>query len=257
MKLKTWKSLAIGAGLVTFVGLALADYNTINKGSYYQNQGNGSKTDASGNAYTNEASKDRDHYAVFPVCDDTVSIGQLIDTKSSKGFPFTAESSAVISCYDYRRFTLMMRVIPVGGDTTTRFRFAVQVRKHLDATGDSSSTFAWTSFAPTPTAVTGLDDSTGHFTAGVFFGGTGSALGIAPWSNEKVVVFDGERGNAISSAGSIGQAFGWPGGVAIDLMDCRGQWFWAPYISVRIRCLSAGGTAANKPRVIAWLAMGS
>lgn len=214
------------------------------------------KFDGNGYPYFTDAARDRDNFQIVPVCDDTVSIGQLIDTKSTKGFPFTAESSAVIPCFQYHHFTLMMRVVPAGGDTTTRFRFAVQIRKHIDATGDSSSTFAWTSFSPTPTAVTGLDDSLGHFTAATFFGGTGAATGITGWANERTVILSATRGNAVGSS-SVGQSFGWPGGVAIDLVDARGQWFWAPYISVRVRCLSGGGTAANKPRIIAWLAMGS
>jgi hypothetical protein len=149
----------------------------------------------------------------------------------------------------------MMRVIPVAADTTSRFRFAVQIRKHTDASGDSSSTFAWAAWNQATPMSVASDDSTGHLFAATFFVG-GAATGPAPWANERVFVFDAERGNAISTAGSNNQSFGWPGGIAVDLQDARGQDFWAPYMSVRIRCLNAGA-AASKPRVIAKLAMGS
>lgn len=248
-------AVALGALVALAAVAAFGDNNVLDKSTYYQNATNGAKTDANGNAYTNEASKDRDNFQIVNVCDDTMSVAQFIDANSTAGFQFTAESSAVITSYPYRRFTLMMRVIPVAADTTSRFRFAVQVRKHTDATGDSSSTFAWASWANATAMSAASDDSTGHFTAATFFSG-GASTGAGAWSDERVFVLTAERGNAIGVAGSTQQSFGWPGGIAVDLCDARGQWFWAPYMSVRIRCLSAGA-AASKPRVIAKLAMGS
>lgn len=235
--------------------LALADNNVIDQGSYYKNAQTGAKVDANGNAYTTEASKDRDNFQIANVCDDTMSVALFIDNKSTLGQAFTAESSAVITSYPYRRFTLLLRAIPTAGDTTSRFRFAVQIRKHTDATGDSSSTWAWSAWANATAMSVAADDSTGHFTDATFYGGTGSAAGPGPWSDERVFVLTAERGNMVG-ASSANQSFGWPGGIAVDLCDARGQWFWAPYMSVRVRCLSAS-SAANKPRVICKLAMGS
>ena len=47
--------LALGA-MVALAGVAQADFNVLDKSTWYQNGAYGAKVDASGNAYTTEAS---------------------------------------------------------------------------------------------------------------------------------------------------------------------------------------------------------
>ena len=55
--------LALGA-MVALAGVAQADFNVLDKSTWYQNGATGAKVDASGNAYTTEASKDRDNWRI-------------------------------------------------------------------------------------------------------------------------------------------------------------------------------------------------
>jgi hypothetical protein len=255
-KVKNRLAVALGALVLMVAVTAVADYNVLDKTTYKQNATSGQRVNNTGDLRVDDVSRDRDNWVVTSLFDDTTSVADLIDTKSTAGQPYTAESSAVIPCGQYRRFTLCLRVVPAAGDTTSRFRYAVQIRKHSAAAADSASTFAWQSWGLLAPGATAPDDSTGHFGAAVFWQGTGTATGASAWSNERVFVFDSERGQSAAS-GSVGQSFGWPGGYAIDLQDTRGQSFWAPYISVRIRCLSNGRTTINKARIIGTLMMGS
>lgn len=258
MKNKMRLAVALGAVVALWAVAAFGDYNTLNKSTYYQNATSGNRVNSTGSLLVDDVSRDRDNWSVVSLFDDTVSVADRIDTKSTAGYPYTAESSAVIPCGQYRRFTLCLRVIPQASDTTNdkRYRFAVQIRKHSSAVADSSNTFAWSSWMNATPMSVASDDSVGHqFSAG-FFQGTLSNSASTPWANERVFIFDGTRGNLVS-AGSVGQSFGWPGGYAVDLCDARGQWFWAPYISIRVRCLSNGTTTLNKPRIIGTLMMGS
>lgn len=246
-----------GAALLAWVGLALADNNVINQGTYFKNAQSGAKTDAYGNAYVNEASKDRDNYQIVPVCDDTLSNGGIVSASNlnvGSGMSFSAESSAVIPTYAFKKFTLLIRVVPAvngAADSNAVVRIAVQIRKHTDATGDTSSTFAWTSWAGS-TNVTTADSASNA-------GPTLLASGASPNASEKVFNFEIGRGRG-NIRSRQAAAMSWPDGLAVDLIDSKGQWYWSPYTSVRVRVIgnSTSGTAAAAcPRVICKLAMGS
>jgi len=257
--MKSWKKVGIAGlllGLLAAIGLA--DNNTLNHGSYYQNATNGAKTDANGNAWVSDASRDRDNFQIVTVCSDSMSNGAGVGSawaNAGGAMSFTAESSAVIPCYNYRRFTLMIRVIPTsaagGADSAAVVRLAVQIRKHTDATNDSASTFAWTSWGNT--SVVATPDSTGN--QGVGLSGNGALI----QNTERGFTFVSQRGYGALGATRQSTAMSWPNGLAVDLVDSRGQWFWAPYVSVRVRIVgnSAGTAAANCPKVICFLAMGS
>src|SRR5690349_14740658 len=120
MTKKTWKFGVAGLLLVGMTALGLADNNVLNHSSYYQNATNGAKVDANGNAYVNDAARDRDNYQIVTVCSDTISNGAAVGSawaNAGGAMLWTAESSAVVPCYQYHHFTLMFRVIPAGGDT--------------------------------------------------------------------------------------------------------------------------------------------
>lgn len=255
--MKKARLLAALGALALFVSVAAwGDNNVLNKGSYFQNATTGQKVDANGNAYLNEAAKDRDNYVIVPVCDDTLSNGGGVSASNANvggAMAFTAESSLVIPTYMYHHFTLLMRVVPVfsaAADSAVTYRIAVQVRKHTDQTNDSSSTFAWTSW--TNAALVATADSTGN--AGQTFMASGAFAG----QSERTFVFVGARGRGNGNSRQAA-AMSWPDGIAVDLIDSRGQWYWSPYTSIRVRIIgnSAGNTAALCPRVICKLAMGS
>ena len=209
--------------------------------------------DASGNAYTLEASKDRDNWIVYAnAINDTFSVGSLNNTRVAAiaaNAGYSAESTQVYSCGQYRRFTIFLRGIGVTGDTTTKIRLAVQVRKHIAASADSNSTFAWGGWATSP-SFTGAD-SLGVSFSGITISSSPGPVGLYP--GEHLVVLDPrQRGDR-----NTDYFFGPPDGVALDLIDSKGQWFWAPYMSVRVRCLTGPGTVSVKPRIIMHVAMGS
>ena len=188
------------------------------------------KMDASGNLKTVDADRDRDYWTLLGAVDDTLGSGTALGSSTSARLQWTAESTTVAAAYPYKRFAVAIRIIPIGGDTTNVFKLAVQVRKHTAAVADSANTFGWYSWVAGNTAA--VADSIGHNYSGTFSSGAGQQLG--PWPSERVFTFQPWRGRGdLKSA----QTFGWPNGVMVDLIDSNGQWFWAPYISVRVRNL--------------------
>jgi hypothetical protein len=234
---------------------AVAVAQVQNMGTYYKNPQSGQVTDALGNAQVSEAIKDRDNWIVYPTAiNDTISNGQLVGTAwalANTAAQFCAESTVVYPCGQYRRFALGARWIPAGGDTSTAtIRIAFQVRGHFTATADTSTTFYWDSWT--------LSSAAGTTTDSVGVGTTAQAGNLAlAWSGEKIIAFDPRRGNGGATINTFSQFFGAPAGKLIDLVDAKGNYFWAPYISVRARVINGYGANATKGRLIVSLAMGS
>lgn len=218
--------------------------------------------DASGNLLSSEANKDRDNWSIPTggIINDTMSVAALANgrvSSQSSNLGFCAESTLVLPCGQYRHFTLFMRAIPIGAatsDTSSMIRVAVEIRKHTTNLADTSSTFVWMSWEPPAgtNAPTG-PDSLGHTYAGVTIGSTPGTVALYPGEHE--FIFDPRR----RGDRNTDYFFGPPDGIAVDLVDAHGQWFWAPYMSVRIRVLSYTSSAANdhKPRIYLAVGMGS
>jgi len=202
-----------------------------------------------GSVSNSDEARDRDAWAILnggnPIINDTltVSTGLAYGVGNGANVAFTAESSLVISAGQYQRFSLALRVIPGQGDTTTAMVFAVQVRGHIAAVADTNSTFAWTpkqwdiTTPGTVGAFTTNDSTVAKVT---------STVGSVALNNEFTVKFDPKW---YSNVGAAYANFSFPSGRIIPLIDQSGVWFWAPYISVRVRCLRG----ASKPKVIAYL----
>lgn len=192
-----------------------------------------------------DEARDRDQWAVLnggsPIINDTLTVGSGINAGAGNGAPasFTAESSLVISSGMYQRFALAVRVIPAAGDTATKIRLAVQIRGHITSAVDTNSTFAWLPFQ-VEAAIAGID-SLGDYGTQV----AGDHVSQAG-PGEFKLQFDPRNYTGTSGVGNV---FAFPSGRWIQLITNSGEWFWAPYMSVRIRCL----TGAAKPRVIAYL----
>jgi hypothetical protein len=230
------RRVLVVAALLALTAVLAFGQNVQNMGTWYRNPQSGQVVDASGNAYSLEAAKDRDNIYTATLIADTLH-ASLYTAKPN--ILTTAESTIVVPCGQYRRFAIGLRVQAAALDTFA-LTFAVQIRGHFSAAYDSASTFVWAGWAGVPSTLTTGSDS-------LSFLGKGS--GYTAWPGERIITFKGYRGNALLAQGD----FGAPDGLLIDLVDSKGMYFWAPYISIRVRCL----TAVNYPRVNLSLAMGS
>lgn len=198
-----------------------------------------------------DVARDRDSWAILnggqPIINDTLTVGSSFDFGGSAsvtvGNFYSAESSLVISAGTYTRFALMWRVIPAAGDTTTKVVLAWQVRGHISNTADTSSTFAWSPrgwdiTTPGTLGPFAMVDST--------VAKTTSTIGTVALPTEFTTFFSPKWYSGTLTAY---QAFAMPSGRMLPLIDQSGVWFWAPYVSVRVRCLRG----ASKPKVIAYL----
>lgn len=205
-------------------------------------------TDGSGHPLISDVSRDRDNFVITTnAINDTMTVGLTLTSPFNQGVAFTAESTAVLTAYPYHHTALCIRVIPAAGDTTTLIRLAVQVRGHTSSSADTASTFAWYPWMVAGAVAATNVDSLGQTTSGAF---TAASQYATCWSGEFEVIASPKRGKGGLSAGTI---FGAPDGIMVDLCGPRGEWFWAPYMSVRIRCL----TGAAKPKVILNIMQGS
>lgn len=207
---------------------------------------------SAGSAAQYDDSRDRDNWAILnggqPLFNDTLTVGSGVDFGGSAsvtaGLFYTAESTATgIAAGSFTHFTLFWRVIPAQGDTTTKIKLAWQIRGQLTAGSDSIGTFAWTpgDWDATLAHTTVFDEVDSTLSK------TTSTIATVPLPTEFVTYFSPKWYAVMPSAY---QAFSFPSGRMKPLVDRQGVWFWAPYISVRVRCL----TGAAKPRVIAYLA---
>ena len=257
---KVRKALAVAA-LLTVPMLALAQV-VANDGSSTRQQTSGQAVggftradttfrvitmDGSGNLKVVDADRDRDNYVLGQaVVGDTTGTGGAVALAGLAIAAWSAESTSIIPTYNYRRFALGLRLIPSVGSAadTNEVRYAVQVRAHSAASYDTSSSFVWHRW-PVGGVRTASDvDSLGQINNNIGVSANGYDQ---PFSGEFIVVLSKKRGR-----GNTGRAqeFGGPDGVFIVLTGVRGEQFWAPYTSIRIRNLSGGtGASANRIRV--------
>jgi hypothetical protein len=179
---------------------------------------------------------------------DTITVACPLDTGDpavgAAGYAFTAESTAIVDVGDFPNIGMFLRVIPAGGDTSTRIRLAVQVRAHLDFTGDSSSTFPWVLWNGQANA-TNPDTVRNTFTT--YNPPAGEGCGV--WAGEFVVSMqDPVRGRGTMRSNEF---FGAPNGLYIPLTSRTGPRFTAPYMSIRVRVLEG----ASKPKVVLHLGL--
>jgi hypothetical protein len=199
--------------------LALADNNVINQGTYYKNAQSGAKVDANGNAYTNEAAKDRDRVIKYDsIIDDTCAVGM-------------ADSTAVpIDVHDAARGYLYIRCLVPAGFAPAVTRWAVRVQGCLNAATDSTSKY---NFA--------LSDSGQVGTASVpVVYGSGAvqpSVTSATSTGEFVVVIPADAASATR--------WGRTNTLIVPLKDQSGNWLWAENITVLVRNLNSGSTGGT------------
>lgn len=234
-KRKLWLVLTALACLGVSVGLGLADYNTLNHGTYYQNGTNGAKVDATGNAYMVNAS---------PLQDANLTFASIIDNASlALG---AADSSAILDTHAMRLGMLLIKAsngTTTGtADTTVTWRVAIQIRTHLNGQSDSSSTFAIYQYGNTQVGVSATAPDTsaqGHLIQGISTTGLNATPDAnSPWSGEYTVVIMAKRLAHASSIAINGHTYYYPSGIAIPLQSIIGRDVYSPYTSVRVRVMT-------------------
>jgi hypothetical protein len=112
--------------------LVLADNNVIDQGSYYKNAQNGAKVDANGNAYTTDASRDRDNWRLVPLLNTNLT---------ASGVNMVDSTVTPVATYDFSRMNLLLK----GNfdSLSTVVRVAVQIRGHWGTLSDSSAVYPW------------------------------------------------------------------------------------------------------------------
>lgn len=208
------RSLVAALLALSFAVPALADGpNVYPINGDYKNAVNGARVDASGNARTSEALKDRDY---------TLS-GDLINNSLGNQ---SADSSAVLPIGDIRRLSFFIRPTLVGGK---RVRLAIQIRLHKTQAADSTSMYVWQPdmcFSQNYRNVAANADSIGDT-------GTFPSAYEAAMPGEFIVAWDPARGSPTAAL------FGaYPNAKCLNI-ECLGgaRWF-----SIRVRNCSANVT---------------
>lgn len=213
---KMTKWLVLG-GLLALAGMAYADFNVQNKGSYFNNASTGARTTAAGHATVAESD---------PPMDANLTFTNIMSATLAAG---AADSSSVLDTHRMRLGTLLIKGVPAGG-TGTHTRLAIQIRTHLAGQDDSSSTFViyLNPGKNAPAIASGSADTvgTGHEL-------TGSAT--AAWSGEFDVAFARNRNAPGSLAAAV--AYSYPSGIAIPLTNIFGMPIYSEFTSIRIRNL--------------------
>lgn len=195
---------------------------------------------AGGNVIMEDAARDRDNIATSQgIVFDTVGTGISVPAAAFAIAQWSAESTAVIPTWEYKNFAIGINAWPAQGDTTMEMTFAIQVRGHSQATYDTSSTFAWTPW-PVAAALAGAADADTALGDLDVLGYNGVQGYSSPFSQEFQVKLSPKRGYGHMG---YGQAFGTPRGKYI-ILKARGENWWAPYTSIRIRQLR-GKTGAR------------
>lgn len=136
MKRSTWTGLVVA--LLCVAALALADYNVLDKGSYYQNATNGSRVNSTGDLRV-EVTNPPQNFVVF----QPDLINCILTARLAGGLPpspaVLQDSSAAVDVRGANGLALM--VYPTFDDSVSAVTLALQVRWHYSATVDSQSTF--------------------------------------------------------------------------------------------------------------------
>ena len=188
--------------------------------------------DASGNAQFSDVSRDRSSWLIWSnAINDTVSAPTQANILTT---PFSAESTATLDVSTLRSVGLFLRYAPGAPvDTSQVYRFAVQVRAHPVQSQDSSSTYVWHKQMLEPVDAAG-QDSIGHHVNSI--AQTGAQTG------EIIVDFSNKRYMPSAFRSWSGQT-----GIYFIVAVRDGSTLWAPYMSIRVRCI--GPLAGPKPRI--------
>ena len=189
-----------GAAVLAWAGLAIADYNVVDQGTYYKNAQSGAKVDAVGNGLVTEASKDRDNWRLIPLLNNQIT---------ASGTTMVDSTTTPVATYDFSRMNLLLR----GNfdSLSTVVHIAVQIRGHYSQSTDTSSTFPWFRWPVRSTTVASDVDSIGHLSSGTYTlaqATTANTInGNGVWSGEFVVKFNVARQDTSGGAGlEIGRA---------------------------------------------------
>lgn len=190
------------------------------------------RLDADGNLKVVDADASRNYYKTV-----TLITNQLTASGAAM-----ADSSQPAATYDLARMGLFIR--GQFDSLSTVVRLAVQVRGHMTSAQDSASAFPWYRWAVAPGTSGAIfkTDSVGHglavtqvpLTPVQATSANSSNSGLLP--GEFMVVFNYARDDT-TGAGN-GKPFSYPNGIYLPLNGVSGEWFWAPYTSVRIRVIN-------------------
>lgn len=212
----------IALGLLTMVAVTLADYNTLNKTTYYQNATNGSRVDSQGRAMISSGDSESDFFIKHRgIINDSILVGSSLATVSPIPV-FKASRGFLVVSANLRNPTSYATV-----------RLAVSVTGTYKSTGgvDSSYTFdvgkEFVDFS-TVTDTLQLHEM--------------NSLSVPkakdPASTEYVAVI--QRDTLVS-----GFAYQRPTAISIPLVDRSGIWLAAPYLNVRVRVLNYTGAGLS------------
>lgn len=239
MRLRTW--FALGA-VALLAGVALADFNVRDHGTHFENASTGHRVNSSGDLTVEESSPAMDANLTFE--NIIVSTGTALAA---------ADSSTVLDTHRMRLGMLLIKPVVAGTgtvDTTVIVRIAVQIRTHINAQDDSSSTFAVYpyGYAPSMVATTIGADTTwqGHMHKPLGLTAIAANVGpISPWSGEIGLSIQAVRNAHTNSVGVGSHQFYYPSGIAIPLQSLYGRDIYSPYTSVRVRIMTAQKGAAS------------
>lgn len=225
--MKNRLTLALGALVLTLAMTAYADYNVLNKGSYYQNATSGDRVTSLGHKTVVEQDPPMDANLTF-------APEQVINSTSMA--VGGADSSGVLDTHRMRLGMILIKSYNAATGANRLSRLAISIRTHLNGQDDSSSTFPIFFYGRSDQGVTAMASqldttSSGHLV-------TGGAAN--PWSGEYVIVVDHSRDQPTGVAAT---AFQYPSGIAIPLSSIFGRDIYSPSTSIRVRNLS-GPTVA-------------
>jgi len=237
-----WRLPLAAISVVALIALPLlsfADYNVQDKGTYYSNAQTGARTNSTGDARVEEVS---------PAMDANLGPIQMIGTGGAGTTLSIGGADSTASPQDTHRMrlgTLLIKGV-LGGtgtvDTTCVATIAIQIRTHLNAVDDSSSTFAFYPYGVTPSMVatsTAADTSlAGHIYAGVPQTGIAATPGSnTAWSGEITMQLSAKRNAHGSTIAVNGHTFYYPSGIALPISSLFGRDLYSQYTTVRVRVL--------------------
>ena len=251
MRIRRWLAVAV---LLALPAALLAQAVVQDGSSYRQNlqaQASGGivradstmkilTVDASGNLVTTTSNPVFNNYRTGTLINNWLfaSTGTMADSNTTP-----------VQAYDLKRMGLF--IYGIHDSLSTVVRIAVQVRGHTNQNTDSVSTYAWLRW----TNAAGIP---GGASAGVFrvdsIGQPGGFINIpttavqttnatvavaSPYllPGEFEVIFNVARRDTIDGTQG-GKPFSAPLGYYVPLTGAMGEWFWAPYVTVRARVIN-------------------
>lgn len=178
-----------------------------------------------------------------PAINDTITNAGAIAFIGGSGIKWSAESTGVFNCDDMNEILIYMRVIPIGGDTTSVARFAMSFKSFARDSGRVMPDSMMGVFAPLHSALGVGPDSLG------LAGAAPAGTGVGTFPGEWIETFNPTDGRGIKS----NQNYGFTTRV-IPLSSIAGNWWKGGMGQVRIRLIGfANSTLASKPKVQLWV----